>query len=61
MSLLILSRINLGMRKVTVDNEKQQLHVQGGALWSDVDDAAWAKGLATVGGTVADTGVGGES
>jgi FAD/FMN-containing dehydrogenase len=47
------------MRKVTVDTEKQLLHVQGGALWSDVDDAAWAHGLATVGGTVADTGVGG--
>jgi FAD/FMN-containing dehydrogenase len=47
------------MRKVTVDTDKQQLHVGGGALWMDVDDAAWEKGLATVGGTVADTGVGG--
>ena len=52
--------IDLGrMRKVDVDVDKQQLHVQGGCLWSDVDDAAWEHGLATVGGTVADTGVGG--
>ncbi|KAI5361227.1 putative FAD linked oxidase, FAD-binding, type PCMH, subdomain 1 [Septoria linicola] len=35
------------------------LYVQGGALGHDVDDAAWKHGLATVGGTVADTGVGG--
>ena len=54
--------IDLGrMRNVNVDTDKQQLHVQGGCLWSDVDDAAWKHGLATVGGTVADTGVGGLS
>ena len=54
--------IDLGrMRNVDVDVEKKQLHVQGGCLWSDVDDAAWKHGLATVGGTVADTGVGGLS
>jgi len=47
------------MRRVTVDAVKQQLHVQGGCLWADVDEAAWEHGLATVGGTVADTGVGG--
>ena len=47
------------MRNVEVDTDKQQLHVQGGCLWSDVDDAAWKHHLATVGGTVADTGVGG--
>ncbi|KAK3072885.1 hypothetical protein LTR53_005988, partial [Teratosphaeriaceae sp. CCFEE 6253] len=52
--------IDLGrMRKVEVDTAKCQLHVQGGALWGDVDQAAWPHGLATVGGTVADTGVGG--
>ena len=52
--------IDLGrMRTVRVDVSKQQLHVQGGCLWSDVDDAAWEHRLATVGGTVADTGVGG--
>lgn len=52
--------IDLGaMRNVGVDVEKKQLHVQGGCLWSDVDEVAWQHGLATVGGTVADTGVGG--
>lgn len=52
--------IDLGrMRNVTVDTGTKQLRIQGGALWADVDDAAWKHGLATVGGTVADTGVGG--
>lgn len=52
--------IDLGsMRDVRVDVEKKLLHVQGGCQWGDVDAAAWAHGLATVGGTVADTGVGG--
>lgn len=55
----ILVDLHSKMRKVTVDTEKKLLRVQGGALWSDVDDAAWEHGLATVGGTVADTGVGG--
>lgn len=48
-----------GMHSVTVDTDKQRLHVQGGAVWGDVDAAAWEHKLATVGGTVADTGVGG--
>ena len=47
------------MRNVRVDAENKLLYVQGGALWHDVDGAAWKHGLATVGGTVADTGVGG--
>ncbi|KAK4496974.1 hypothetical protein PRZ48_011423 [Zasmidium cellare] len=52
--------INLNkMRNVKVDADKKLLYVQGGALWHDVDQAAWKHGLATVGGTVADTGVGG--
>ncbi|KXS94244.1 hypothetical protein AC578_10101 [Pseudocercospora eumusae] len=52
--------INLGrMRNVKVDVGEKQFHVEGGALWSDVDAAGWEHGLATVGGTVADTGVGG--
>ncbi|KAK5173813.1 uncharacterized protein LTR77_002494 [Saxophila tyrrhenica] len=55
----ILIDLQSKMRKVTVDTEKNLLHVQGGALWSDVDEAAWNHGLATVGGTVADTGIGG--
>lgn len=52
--------IDLGrLRDVEVDTETQQLHVQGGCLWGDVDQAAYEHNLATVGGTVADTGVGG--
>jgi FAD/FMN-containing dehydrogenase len=48
-----------GMHGATVDTDKQRLHVQGGAVWGDVDAAAWQHDLATMGGTVADTGVGG--
>jgi FAD/FMN-containing dehydrogenase len=47
------------MRKVTVDPALRHISAQGGCLWMDVDAAAWEHGLATVGGTVADTGVGG--
>ena len=47
------------MRGVTVDPEKQTLTIQGGAVWSGVDTEAAKFGLATVGGTVPDTGVGG--
>lgn len=47
------------MRNVRVDPEKKLLYIEGGALWHDVDAAAWKHSLATVGGTVADTGVGG--
>ena len=34
------------------------LKIGGGANWGDVDDAGAPVGLHTVGGTVADTGVG---
>ncbi|KAL1979884.1 hypothetical protein VTN96DRAFT_5018 [Rasamsonia emersonii] len=47
------------MRQVTVDPEKKIIVAQGGALWGDVDDAAAQHGLATVGGTVSHTGIGG--
>ncbi|KAM0719356.1 hypothetical protein Q7P37_005261 [Cladosporium fusiforme] len=55
----LLIDLRSGMDKVTVDTGKQQLNVQGGAIWGDVDAASWEHKLATVGGTVADTGVGG--
>jgi hypothetical protein len=55
----LLIDMRLGMHGVTVDSNERLLHVQGGAVWGDVDAAAWEYGLATVGGTVADTGVGG--
>lgn len=52
--------IDLGNhRPITVDTTAKTVRVGGGARWSDVDDALWAHGLATVGGTVGDTGIGG--
>jgi len=45
------------MRKVSVDARLRTARVEGGALWLDVDPATVAHGLATPGGTVADTGV----
>ena len=52
--------INLAkMRAVTVDPENKTITAQGGALWSDVDAAGHEHGLATVGGTVNHTGIGG--
>ena len=47
------------MRAVHVDTEKKLLTVQGGATWGEVDAESTKHGLATVGGTVSDTGVGG--
>ena len=47
------------MRSVTVDRENKTITAGGGTLWSDVDDEAAKYGLATVGGTVNHTGVGG--
>jgi hypothetical protein len=49
------------MCQVTVDPEMKIIVAQGGALWSDVDTAAADHGLATVGGTVNHTGIGGLS
>ncbi len=47
------------MRAIHVDTEAKTFRVQGGALWGEVDAKAWKHGLATPGGTVSDTGVGG--
>lgn len=47
------------MNGVIVDPEKALAHVQGGALWADVDREAQLYGLATPGGLISDTGVGG--
>lgn len=47
------------MRRVTVDAEKKIVTAEGGALWCDIDVAAAEHGLATVGGTVNHTGIGG--
>ena len=47
------------MRAVTVDPDDRVAHVQGGALWGDVDHETQIHGLATTGGIVGHTGVGG--
>lgn len=47
------------MRKVSVDTQAKTVRAEGGTIWEDVDIAAAKHGLATVGGTVNHTGVGG--
>jgi FAD/FMN-containing dehydrogenase len=49
------------MRAVSVDPVERMALVQGGALWGDVDHQTQAYGLATTGGIVSHTGVGGLS
>jgi FAD/FMN-containing dehydrogenase len=47
------------MRSVRVNPERKIARVAGGALWSDVDRACAPHGLATTGGIISHTGVGG--
>jgi FAD/FMN-containing dehydrogenase len=47
------------MRGVEIDPEARTARVQGGARWADLDAAAQAHGLATTGGLISSTGVGG--
>ena len=52
--------LDLGaMRAVAVNAELQAATVEGGALWRDVDAATAQSGLATTGGLISTTGVGG--
>jgi FAD/FMN-containing dehydrogenase len=52
--------IDLGaMREVRVDLDTGVAHVGGGAVWADVDHETQAHGLATTGGLISMTGVGG--
>ena len=55
----LLIDLNTHMRTTSIDTEKKIIKVGGGATWGDVDSALAPHGLAAVGGTVADTGVGG--
>ncbi|KAF2821977.1 FAD binding domain-containing protein [Ophiobolus disseminans] len=55
----LLIDLNTHMRTTSVDTDKKTIRIGGGATWGDVDSALAPHGLAAVGGTVADTGVGG--
>ena len=48
-----------GMRAVDVDPERRTARAQGGATWGVFNDATYPHGLATTGGIVSTTGVGG--
>jgi hypothetical protein len=47
------------LRQVSVNRESRVATVQGGAVWRDVDTATAVEGLATTGGLISSTGVGG--
>jgi FAD/FMN-containing dehydrogenase len=47
------------MNAVEVDPNVRTARVEGGAIWRDVDSATQAFGLATTGGLISETGVGG--
>ncbi|HET6848517.1 MAG TPA: FAD-binding oxidoreductase [Gaiellales bacterium] len=47
------------MRSVEVDPAAKTARAQGGALWSDLNDAAHEHGLAVTGGAISSTGIGG--
>ncbi len=47
------------MKQISVDPQSRTARVGGGVLWREFDAAAQVHGLATTGGTVSNTGVGG--
>ena len=48
-----------GIRRVDVDPHRRIVSVAGGCTWADVNDATHRHGLATTGGLISTTGVGG--
>src|SRR3954471_6926020 len=48
-----------GLKGVRIDRRRRTAHAQGGLLWKDFDHETQAIGLATTGGTVSNTGIGG--
>ena len=49
------------MRTIRVDTQARRAHAEGGVLWRELDHETQAFGLATTGGTVSNTGIGGLS
>ena len=47
------------LRSIRVDPDRRTAQVEGGCTWGDVDNATHAHGLATPGGVISTTGVGG--
>jgi FAD/FMN-containing dehydrogenase len=47
------------MKAISVDAGKRTARAEGGVLWRDLDKATQVHGLATTGGTVSNTGIGG--
>src|SRR5206468_5018856 len=47
------------MKAISVDPASRTARAEGGVLWRDLDKATQAHGLATTGGTVSNTGIGG--
>jgi FAD/FMN-containing dehydrogenase len=47
------------MKGIRVDAARRRVHAQGGVLWGELDRETQVYGLATTGGTVNDTGIGG--
>jgi FAD/FMN-containing dehydrogenase len=47
------------MKSIIVDPNRRTARAEGGVLWREFDEATLAHGLATTGGTVSNTGIGG--
>jgi FAD/FMN-containing dehydrogenase len=47
------------LKAITVDPTRRTARAEGGVLWREFDEATQAHGLATTGGTVSNTGIGG--